>query len=227
MKSALSALPIAVLAACSGAPKVDAGFNFGCQDDLVFDAGALGSATQVFPIAHAAAKAWKNGLYLTALTGIVGADGTDSSGDGGWTFTFGSSPSTKVVDEAGLAVIKPLANETTLTGFCGFGNYQPPVFWTVDSSAAFAIASDAGCPLALENSVTLEGISARGSPFYGIDPAWLIGSHLPDGGLRECVVDAATGEYGAPPPPDAGLADAGLADAGLADAGTDAGTDAG
>ncbi|HUB10197.1 MAG TPA: hypothetical protein VMB50_24550 [Myxococcales bacterium] len=215
MKGALWLLPLA-LGACSGSGGGDAGLDFGCLAAAVYDAGAVGSASQVLPAARAVAQIWKPGMRLTGLTGTLGPDGTDLAPDAGWTFTFESPPNPVATgtQSGGLAILRPLADQTVLTGFCGFAGAASPLAWTVDSTAAFAIAADAGCPFGPLTKVQLQA----GSYLTGGDPTWVIAGESPDGGVEPCIVDAETGSYGLPYV-DAGPQDAGPADAGRGDAG--------
>ncbi len=228
MKSLLAALLAAALVACSPNPGsgLDASFaGIACQDFFSeSDGGSVGSASQLLPVARASADAWKQGLALTSLMGTVGADGSSATDGGSWNFQFST-----VRAPPSLASVQATAEVVAVTGLCVWpSGSRAAVSWTVDSSAAFATAADAGCPLGPVNRVELRALSDPTSPLFDVDPAWIINAHG-DGGAVECVVDATTGAYGVPPP-DGGATDGGAApsDAGSSDAGADAGaSDAG
>lgn len=171
-----------------------------CLPVLQSDAGALGSALQVYALSDAVARAWRSDAYLLSVAGVVNADGADDDA-GVWVFEFQSHTGQ-------LASVSVAATATRRVASCvGSSPAEQGVgSWPIDSPQAVAIMLDAGCPLAFPVGLQLlaqsqGGLPGGGSPL-GPVPAWFaVGT---DGGAG-CLVDAINGAFG----PDGGLPDSG------------------
>ncbi|MHB1847289.1 MAG: hypothetical protein ACYCWW_20890 [Deltaproteobacteria bacterium] len=197
---------LCLAAGCPGPPgpigPISPGAGLDSCQTIFTDGGVVGTAAQAFAAAGPIATQWRSSVRPIDASSTVGPDGIDQTGS--WTVGFNTP------DGLGVATAVVAATSIVVAGSCAAkGGFPALVAWNVDSSAAIAIAADAGCVLPSEIPIQLLNQVNPTSPFAPTDPTWLLSGAFPDGGPRNCYVDAVNGTFGAP------------------DAGTDGGRDAG